>query len=188
MGTIVQNVLDRAVEEEAEKIRSIQVDKPVDLEYDVGNLLAYDINDIDVNQLRTEKESFLTNLARDNVQLLINRLFQLPTARVDNDLFVSLPPPTTRLPRAKPVPKAKQLTKWEKYAKEKGITKRKKDKLEWDEELNKWVPRYDSKKVKLKKKKAGLLNYLEMQKTLMTLLHNVKPKKKKQSLKMNFND
>ena len=85
---------------------------------------------------RTEKESFLTNLARDNVQLLINRLFQLPTARVDNDLFVSLPPPTTRLPRAKPVPKAKQLTKWEKYAKEKGITKRKKDKLEWDEELN----------------------------------------------------
>lgn len=51
-ATIVQNVLDRAVEEEAEKIRSIQVDKPVDLEYDVGNLLAYDINDIDINQLR----------------------------------------------------------------------------------------------------------------------------------------
>ena len=46
----------------------------------------------------------------------------------------------------------------------------------------------DSKKVKLKKKKAGLLNFLEMQKTLMTLLHNVKPKKKKQSLRMNFKD
>ena len=51
-ATIVQNVLERAVEEEAEKIKSIHVDKPVDLEYDVGNLLAYDINDIDVNQLR----------------------------------------------------------------------------------------------------------------------------------------
>ena len=85
---------------------------------------------------RTEKESFLTNLARDNVQLLINRLFQLPTVRVDNEIFVTLPAPTTRLPRAKPVPKAKQLSKWEKYAKEKGIVKRKKDNLEWDEELH----------------------------------------------------
>lgn len=160
---------------------------------------------------RTEKESFLTNLARDNVQLLINRLFQLPTARVDNDLFVSLPPPTTRLPRAKPVPKAKQLTKWEKYAKEKGITKRKKDKLEWDEELN-VTPRctlsiscysfmihnffchrngfqdMGTKKVRLIKKRTGLLNYLEMPKILMTLLLDVRPKKKKQSLKMSFKD
>merc|ERR1740128_93966 len=150
-ATIVQNVLERAVEEEAEKIKSIHVDKPVDLEYDVGNLLAYDINDIDVNQLRTEKESFLTNLARDNVQLLINRLFQLPTVRVDNEIFVTLPAPTTRLPRAKPVPKAKQLSKWEKYAKEKGIVKRKKDNLEWDEELHKWVPRYGFKKAQAEK-------------------------------------
>ena len=85
---------------------------------------------------RTEKETFLTNLSRDNIQLLINRLFQLPTERVDNDIVVKLPAPTTRLPRAKPVPKAKQLTKWEKYAKEKGIVKRTKDKVEWDEELN----------------------------------------------------
>merc|ERR1740128_748519 len=156
-ATIVQNVLERAVEEEAEKIKSIHVDKPVDLEYDVGNLLAYDINDIDVNQLRTEKESFLTNLARDNVQLLINRLFQLPTVRVDNEIFVTLPAPTTRLPRAKPVPKAKQLSKWEKYAKEKGIVKRKKDNLEWDEELHKWVPRYGFKKAQAEKEKSWVV-------------------------------
>nr|CAG4642762.1 EOG090X0CBY [Evadne anonyx] len=153
-ATIVQNVLDRAVEEEAEKIKSIQVDKPVELEIDAGNLLAYDINDIDINQLRTEKEKCLTNLARDNVQLLINCLFQLPTELVDNNIFVKLPPPTTRLPRAKPVPKAKQLTKWEKYAKEKGIVKRKKDNLEWDEELRKWVPRYGFKKSQAEKEKS----------------------------------
>lgn len=51
-ASIVQNVLARAEKEEAEKLKSIQVDKAVDLEYDLGNLLAYDFNDIDVNQLR----------------------------------------------------------------------------------------------------------------------------------------
>ena len=51
-ASIVQNVLDKAFEEEADKIKSIQVDKPVDLEYDLGNLLAYDINDFDINELR----------------------------------------------------------------------------------------------------------------------------------------
>merc|ERR1712071_67993 len=187
-ATIVQNVLERAVEEEAEKIKSIHVDKPVDLEYDVGNLLAYDINDIDVNQLRTEKESFLTNLARDNVQLLINRLFQLPTVRVDNEIFVTLPAPTTRLPRAKPVPKAKQLSKWEKYAKEKGIVKRKKDNLEWDKNYTNGFQGMDSRKLKLKRKKAGLLNCLEMPKMTMTLLPGARPKKKKMLLKMNSRD
>ena len=74
-------------------------------------------------------------MARDDVQLLINRIFELPTDRVENEIIVKLPPPTTRIPRAKPVPKAKQLTKWEKFAKEKGITTRKKSRVEWDEEL-----------------------------------------------------
>lgn len=51
-ASIVQNVLLKAAEDEAEKLKSIQVDKVVELEYDLGNLLAYDINDLDVNQLR----------------------------------------------------------------------------------------------------------------------------------------
>lgn len=84
---------------------------------------------------RTNKEAYLANLSRENVQLLINQIFQLPTTKVDNEVVIKLPSPTTRLPRAKPAPKAKELTKWEKYAKEKGITQRKKSKATWDEEL-----------------------------------------------------
>ena len=34
------------------EIKSIQVEKPVDLEFDLGNLLAYDINDFDINEQR----------------------------------------------------------------------------------------------------------------------------------------
>nr|CAG4649641.1 EOG090X0CBY [Scapholeberis mucronata] len=145
-ASIVQNVLSRAAEDEAEKLKSIQVDKVVELEYDLGNLLAYDINDLDINSLKTEKESYLTNLTRDNLQLLINQLFQIPTTKVDNEVVIKLPSPSTRLPRAKPAPKAKELSKWEKYAKEKGITLRKKSKATWDEDLKNWVPRFGYKK------------------------------------------
>ncbi|XP_057366161.1 ribosome biogenesis regulatory protein homolog [Daphnia carinata] len=152
-ASIVQNVLLKAAEDEAEKLKSIQVDKVVELEFDLGNLLAYDINDIDVNQLRSDKEAFLANLSRDNVQLLINQIFQLPTLKVDNEVVIKLPPGTTRLPRAKPAPKEKALSKWEKYAKEKGITKRKKSKATWDEELKKWVPRFGYKKALAEKEK-----------------------------------
>lgn len=84
---------------------------------------------------RSDKEAFLANLSRDNVQLLINQIFQLPTLKVDNEVVIKLPAGTTRLPRAKPAPKEKALSKWEKYAKEKGITQRKKSKATWDEEL-----------------------------------------------------
>ena len=128
---------------------------------------------------RADKEAFLSKISRDNVQLLINQIFQLPTAKVDNEIVIKLPAGTTRLPRAKPAPKAKELTKWEKYAKEKGITKRKKANTEWDEELqvkqqfiiaflckpffNHYIlllyrdgcPDLDSKRMLQKKRKAG---------------------------------
>ena len=59
---IVQNVLARASEEEAEQIKSLQVDKLVELEFDLGNLLAYDSNEIDLQQLRQVTFKLLTCL------------------------------------------------------------------------------------------------------------------------------
>lgn len=46
------------------------------------------------------------------------------------------------MPREKPVPKPKPLTKWERFAKEKGISHKKKDKKVWDEERQEWVNRW----------------------------------------------
>nr|CAG4646534.1 EOG090X0CBY [Macrothrix elegans] len=158
-ASIVQNVLARASEEEAEKLKSVQVDKVAELEYDLGNLYALDINDIDLNQLRTDREALISRLSRDNVQLLINKLFELPTLVVENETVVKLPAPTARLPRAKPAPKPKPLTKWEKYAKEKGITKRKKANIVWDEELKRWVPRYGYRKNLAEKEKNWVVEY-----------------------------
>ena len=49
---------------------------------------------------------------------------------------------TTLLPRAKPVPKAKPLTRWQKFALEKGIKKEKRSRMVWDEDRGEWLPRY----------------------------------------------
>ena len=34
------------------RIRSIKVDKPLDLDFDIGNLMASDPNELDVKQLK----------------------------------------------------------------------------------------------------------------------------------------
>lgn len=48
---IVNEILQRAAKE-AEKFKPITVEKHLDLEIDVGNLLAFDVNEVDVAKLR----------------------------------------------------------------------------------------------------------------------------------------
>lgn len=60
--------------------------------------------------------------------------------------MAQLPDITTVLPREKPLPKAKAVTKWEKFAKTKGIApKPKRDRMVFDEEKQDYVPRYGYK-------------------------------------------
>ena len=87
-------------------------------------------------------EAYLQSNARDGVQALLNALFALPSTPSPDGPVAKLPPPLTQLPRAKPLPKPKTLTKWEKFAKEKGISHRKKEKAVWDEEKQEWVNRW----------------------------------------------
>jgi len=138
-------------------LQSTEVVKELDLDYDLGNLLAVDRNTLAQSDFRENKEGFLSNLARDNTQLLVNQLFQLEHSCTDGCVVVTLPKTTTRIPREKRIPKAKPLTKWEQYAKDKGIKKRKKTKLVWDEMVKDWVPRYGYKKVQAEHAKDWLL-------------------------------
>lgn len=84
---------------------------------------------------REDKENYLAGLIRDNLQLLVNEVWELPTERVEECVVAKLPPPVYVLPRTRKCPVAKPLTKWEKFAKEKGIKKVKKDKKVFDPEL-----------------------------------------------------
>ncbi|KAM4544391.1 ribosome biogenesis regulatory protein homolog [Fundulus diaphanus] len=143
----VEELLAKAEQEEAEKLRSISVQKELELEFDVGNLLACDKNRIESRDFREQrKEDFLRALARDNTQLLINELWKLPTERVGEVIVAKLPEQSTRLPREKPPPKRRPPTKWEQFAKLKGIQKKKKTNLVWDDAAKEWRRRWGYKR------------------------------------------
>lgn len=65
----------------------------------------------------------------------------------DHGPILSLPLPSTPLPRAKSLPKPKPLTKWQQFARKKGISenKKKEGKLVYDEDTKEWVPRWGYK-------------------------------------------
>ncbi|XP_044031573.1 ribosome biogenesis regulatory protein homolog [Siniperca chuatsi] len=145
----VEELLAKAEQEEAEKLKSISVQKELDLEFDIGNLLACDKNRIESREFREQKkEDFLRSLARDNTQLLINEIWKHPTERVEEAIVVKLADPATPLPREKPPPRPKPPTKWEEFAKLKGIQKKKKTNLVWDETAKEWKRRWGYKRAK----------------------------------------
>ena len=59
------------------------VNKVDDLEYDVGNLAASDTHPLDPKAMRTSTEKHLDKLARENAQLLIKHIFDLPVEVTD---------------------------------------------------------------------------------------------------------
>ena len=115
--------------------------------FDLGHLLCNDSNPLP--SLQDNKEAVLASTARDCAQGLINQLLTAcPISRSQDDgsLQITLPAPTTQLPREKPVPKEKEKTKWEKFAQKKGIKAKRKDgKLVYDEAKGDWVPKYGYK-------------------------------------------
>lgn len=117
------------------------------LEYDLGLLMASDISQLDGAQLynAATREQYLHTLATQHCQLMVNHLFALPSTAVPNDIgrLVTLPTPLLQLPREKPVPQPKPATKWEQFARAKGIHKKgKRDRLVYDEQTDAYKPRF----------------------------------------------
>ena len=59
-----------------------------------------------------------------------------------------LPSEKTVLPREKHVPEPKQDTKWEKFAKEKGIKNKKRERMVFEEDSQEFRPRFGYKRAK----------------------------------------
>lgn len=141
--------------------KPVTVDKPIPNTYDLGNLAIFDPNPLDNEKLLSKdesiKEDHLQSVTRDNVQLLINQILSLPvktttethgssTGQNSTMTLIQLPEPTTILPREKPIPKAKPLTKWQQFAARKGIKPKAKDgKMVYDEDTCEWVPKWGYK-------------------------------------------
>lgn len=123
--------------------RPITVNKPTPFTFDLGNLLANDPNPVPVSA----DEEILTATARDAAQALINQLLSTCQIKSDSEgVHLVLPAPTTALPREKPIPAAKEPTKWERFAAKKGIKDKKRDgKLVYDDATGEWVPKWGYK-------------------------------------------
>src|ERR1700753_2573774 len=121
----------------------VTVTKPIPYTFDVGNLLLNDANPIPANPSPAD----LVAVGRDCAQALINQLLTVcPITSTDSGVHLTLPTPSTPLPREKSIPKEKEPTKWERFAAKKGIqAKRREGKLIFDEEKGEWVPRYGYK-------------------------------------------
>ncbi|XP_046919583.2 ribosome biogenesis regulatory protein homolog [Dermatophagoides farinae] len=141
----IEGILKKASDQEEKAQQLVTVDsKQIDLTYDLAHLAAFDPNILDLQSLKSEKrEEYIKSLTRDNTQLVLNQIWNLETKRVDNVITAVLPKQAVyNLPRTKPIPKPKPPTKWELFARSKGITKKKKERMVWDEVTKQWRPRF----------------------------------------------
>lgn len=125
--------------------KSVIVHREIPIDLDIGLLACFDPNPIDSPDYNTNREEYLQSVTRDGIQTLVNALFALPTISTNDGVLATLPNsgPSTLLPRAKPLPKPAPLTKWQKFAKDKGIApKAQRDKMVFDEDKQEWVNRW----------------------------------------------
>lgn len=119
--------------------------KPIPYTFDLGNLLCNDDNPLSPKPTDAE----VSSAARDCAQALINQLLTTCpiTSHPTDGVLLTLPPSITPLPREKPLPAEKHETKWEKFAKKKGIKdkKRGEGKMVYDVEKGEWVPKWGYK-------------------------------------------
>ncbi|CAM9794454.1 unnamed protein product [Scytosiphon promiscuus] len=126
-----------------------------DLQFDLRNLLVVNPHQVDENALADDSEEYLKGQAQAAVQSLINRLFVLPTVPSEVGPVATLPAKEDSvLPRAKPVPAPKAETRWDRFAKEKGIMGSKRSRMVWDDEMKEWRPRHGFKRAN-----DGVLNH-----------------------------
>uniref|UniRef100_A0A915E2A9 Ribosome biogenesis regulatory protein n=1 Tax=Ditylenchus dipsaci TaxID=166011 RepID=A0A915E2A9_9BILA len=111
--------------------KSIEVNKLTEPLVDLGNLLLVDRDSIDDTVDGEKKAQKLSDEDFLNMEL--------PRKQVDSAICAQLPEGTYRLPREKPVPEKREPTKWEKFAREKGIVSQKKgNRKVWDDTAQDW--------------------------------------------------
>ena len=95
-------------------------------------------------------EDYIRNKTAEACTSLVSKLFGLPVEKSDLGVLVTLPKqtPLIKLPRQLPAPKPKPETKWEKFAKDRGITKDgKRNGKVFDEATDEWRYRRGPNKV-----------------------------------------
>ncbi|CAM9265522.1 unnamed protein product [Chrysoparadoxa australica] len=114
-----------------------------DASLDLRNLSVLNPHPLEASKVSLDKEQYLQDVAQEATQILVAGLFNLETEPSDVGPLAILPKVcTTVLPREKKIPEPKAETRWEKFAKEKGIDGRKKSRKVWDEDMQEWRPNW----------------------------------------------
>jgi regulator of ribosome biosynthesis len=135
--------------EEASVPKSAIPAREDNLMYCLAHLAAFDITPL-------HPKADILAQTRDNVQLLVNKVFGLKREDTDEGpAFVIPPEDGFRLPRQRPVPKVKPKTRWEKFMEERGMKKRKRSSLVFDEASGDWKRRWGYKSTKQSEDRAN---------------------------------
>ncbi|KAK2068728.1 hypothetical protein P8C59_003356 [Phyllachora maydis] len=125
----------------------VVVQKPTPYNFDLGLLLASDPNPLALDAANVEGS--LGSAARDGTQALVNQLLLTCPIKADQDgVVLSLPAPATALPREKPVPAPAPPTKWQAFARRKGIrpkTREQRRNLRLNEDTGAWERKWGYK-------------------------------------------
>jgi len=136
-------------EEASATPKTAMPEKEDNLTYCLAHLAAFDIAPL-------HPKADLLKQTRDNVQLLVNKVFGLAREDSDDGPTAVVPPEDGfRLPRQRPIPKVKPETRWEKFMKERKMTKRKRSRLVFDEISGDWKPRWGFKSGKESEDRAN---------------------------------
>ncbi|GBG26315.1 Ribosome biosis regulatory protein-like [Hondaea fermentalgiana] len=106
---------------------------------DLGHVAAFNTTPLDPS--KASSNAYLRDMALQNLKLMFHDLMELPGVE-GSKVLKELPQPQFKLPRHKPIPKPKPETRWEKYARENNIEKRKRERMIWDEAKQEWAPRW----------------------------------------------
>jgi regulator of ribosome biosynthesis len=118
--------------EETKQVEQVAIS--LEKSFDLGMLACFDPSNIQPPDGKSLPD-YINEVATAGTQSLLHRIFDLPTRleKGQTGRIVTLPKALAHLPREKPLPTPKEPTKWEKFAKEKGIHKKKKSVKEFDE-------------------------------------------------------
>lgn len=114
--------------------------------------------------MNDEFDSHYQHLSKENIKRFLQTLYTLKNLKEQEEEAipdehrvidyssnldeVNLPDAVTAFPRHKKIPEKKPMTRWEKFAKDKGIRKQKRGRMVYDEITKSWVPRYGKDSIK----------------------------------------
>lgn len=124
-----------------------------------------------------EKTDSINNTAQKMIQELVKSVKTNKSTRVEGSLIYEITPSLYILPKS--IDEEKALTKWEIFAREKGIKKKKRSRMVFSEKYNKWMPRYGSGSEQNQELQGGVVEV----KQSMSKMISEKKKRKEKNLK-----